>query len=365
MPARERADEIPIVPTGVFEWNYFVVIASSPALMTGSESQGPRTWGQALSPAKIYRIDRLRLRHLRMLEVIHRCGSLGAAARELGVTQPAVTNLLKEIEEVFEATLVERDVRGGRLTDAGVAALERLTIAMASIDIAMNVAKAKSQTRLLRLGCIQVAGIGVLPAAIAHMEARGSLGQIKLVEGTARSLLSALLEGEIDAFIGWVEDSLLAAVDVRRLMVEPLSYGVMQVVGSFEHPLVNRMDVTVDDLKACSWILPRLHSHTRAAFQHLFLDNGSQPPEPTIESWSLHNTLLIVAASRLLAVAPNDAVEFYSQLGLVKQIDVAPLLLDRTRVSLVALNESRKLPAIEALIEAIRHVRHNRLPIPL
>jgi molybdate transport repressor ModE-like protein len=347
----------PIVSNAELRRNYAFLITSSGALMTSHNPSDPPSWGQALAHSKIYRIDRLRLRHLRMLEIIHRCGSLGAAARELGVTQPAVTMLLKELEEVFEATLVERDVRGGRLTDSGVAALERLTIALVSIDNAMDVAKTASQRRLLRLGCIQVVGISVIPTVLATMDAAGSMGRIKLVEGTARSLLAALLDGEIDAFIGWVEDSLLATVDVRRLVVTPIRYGVMQIVGAVGHPLANQKNVSLTELKTYSWILPRLQSHTTAAFKHLFLDNGVQPPEPTVESWSLHNTLLIAAASKFLAVAPNDAVEFYSKLGLVKRIDIAPMSLDQTRVSLVTLNENRSLPMIEALFVAVQAIR--------
>jgi molybdate transport repressor ModE-like protein len=101
---------------------------------------GDQRTGRAASSAS-YRLDRLRIRHLRLLEVIHRRGSLGAAAKELGLSQPAVTLMLRELELVFGANLVERDVRGGRLTAPGPLAVERLTAAMASLDRALEAAQ--------------------------------------------------------------------------------------------------------------------------------------------------------------------------------------------------------------------------------
>src|SRR5690606_23098615 len=56
---------------------------------------------------------------LRLLLAIHEEGSLGAAARTLGISQPAVSMRLKAIERRYGLHLVNRSTRGARLTTDG------------------------------------------------------------------------------------------------------------------------------------------------------------------------------------------------------------------------------------------------------
>jgi len=66
-------------------------------------------------------MDIERLQHFR---VIARCGSLSAAARELGLSQPAVTGCVQTLEREFDAQLLVRTSRGVQLTDAGRVVVE-------------------------------------------------------------------------------------------------------------------------------------------------------------------------------------------------------------------------------------------------
>jgi molybdate transport repressor ModE-like protein len=56
--------------------------------------------------------DRLRVRHLRLLEALERAGNLGHAAEELGITQSAATKILQDAEEILGVALFERRHRG-------------------------------------------------------------------------------------------------------------------------------------------------------------------------------------------------------------------------------------------------------------
>ena len=104
---------------------------------------------------------------------MHRLGSLGAAARELRISQPTATMLLHELEEVFGAKLVDRGPRGARLTMAGLRALERLSIALVSVERGIEAAAAPDLAPVLRLGCVQTAGVKALPSALARLEQAG------------------------------------------------------------------------------------------------------------------------------------------------------------------------------------------------
>jgi molybdate transport repressor ModE-like protein len=303
--------------------------------------------------ASAYRADRLRLRHLRLLDLVDRGGSLGSAARGLGVSQPAATLLLRELETVFAATLVERDARGARLTAAGRYALGRLTIALASVARAVDAARTAAIEPPLRLGCIQVAGVGELPAALARLDAAGTLGRLELREGRARELLAALCAGELDCVIGWIDESLAEGVPVAELAVEPLRYGRMQVVAATSHPLAGRRAPSVAELARWRWIVPPPGSRTHAAFLRLFLQDGVPAPPVAVECAALHTMLRIVGATRLLAVAPDAAVAHYAELGLVAPLKGPRLRLDRNEIAVVTRRDSDALPAVRLLRKAL------------
>lgn len=305
--------------------------------------------GPALSP---YRIDRLRLRHLRLLELIHLHGSLGAASRRLGVSQPAATVLLQELEVVVGKELVGRDARGARLTVAGLRAMQRLEIALASVEHAFAAA-ATELPPLLRLGCAQVAGVSVLAHALARLERDGNLGRITIREGRARDLISALCKGDLDCVVGWIDESLGHALPMGELHVAPLWSGGMQVVASSSHPLVEASGLTVADLVPWRWIVPPGGSRTQAAYLRLFVQAGLSAPPVTVECAALHTMLSIVGATRLLAIAPAEAVRHYERSGLVVQLGADRFDLGRERFSVVTRRDSDGMAALAHLRHAL------------
>jgi molybdate transport repressor ModE-like protein len=301
----------------------------------------------------VYRLERLRLRHLRLLEWVHRGGSLGSAARNLGVSQPAATLLLRELEAVFGARLVERDARGGRLTPAGECALERLTIALSAVERAIEAARTSAIGPPLRLGCVQLAGVSLLPAALARLEKTGALGRVRLQEGRARELLAALRKGELDCVVAWVDESVADAVPMADLAIEPLWHGRMQVVASISHPLARSRAVSVAELAGWRWIVPPPGSRTHTAYLRLFLHAGLSAPPVAVECPALHTMLRIVSVTQLLAVAPDAAVRQYAKLRMVRPLAGPALELGRNPVSVVCRRDSEALAGVRLLRRAL------------
>ncbi len=304
-------------------------------------------------PPSTIRIDRLRLRHLRLLELLARTGSLGAAARALGISQPAATLLLRELEAVVGARLVERDRRGARLAPAGRHALDRLTIALESVRLAIAAARDPAEAPPIRVGCIQVAGASWLPAALDRLERAGALGRLLLREGRAQPLLAALGAGELDLVVGWIDEAVTEGLAVGEFEIAPLAYDRMRIVAARGHPLVGRSAVPVGELARWRWIVPPAGSRTHAAFRRLFLEGGVAPPPVAVECAALHTTLHLVAGSRLLAVAPGAAVRDYARLGRVAVVAGPPVGLERSLVSVVTRRDGAALPAVRALREAL------------
>ena len=307
----------------------------------------------ARAASAAYRTDRLRLRHLRLLELVAREGSLGAAARELGVSQPAATLLLRELETVFGSRLVERGPRGGRLTTAGAFALDRLAIALTSVARAIEAARAPADPPLVRVGCVQVAGVGALPAALARLERADAAFRLQLTEGRARELVAALAAGRLDCVVGWMDESVAAALPIDDLDIRPLGFGRMQVVAARAHPLARRRAVSVAELARWRWIVPRPESRTHAAFVRLFVANGMPAPPVAVECAALHTMLHLVAATRCLAVAPDAAVRAYARHGAVAALRGPALDLGRDPVCVVTRRDGASLPTVARLRAAL------------
>ncbi|CAM4121246.1 LysR substrate-binding domain-containing protein [Bordetella tumulicola] len=296
--------------------------------------------GQPLSRAAAYRLDRLRLRHLRLLEVIDREGSLGAAARELGISQPAVTLLLREVEGVFGMQLVERDARGGRLTVAGRHARERLVIAMASVNFAIGAARQSGRDPTLRVGCVQLVGFSMLPEALTRLLEQDTLPHMHIEEAEAVTLVAALAAGELDCVIGWLDETIASTVNLDLLHVEPLWAGRMQVFAATGHRLARRKQVRMAELAEFPWVVPHRGSRTYAAFQRLFLNSGLAAPRPRVVCTSIHSGMHMVAGGRFVSVGPDRLIAQYRDRLGIQPLRGRELDTGRTQLSFFTLKEA-------------------------
>ena len=84
------------------------------------------------------RLDLPSLRQLRAFEAIARGRSIGAAARELGLSQPAVTQMVAQIETALAVSLFERQRTGTYLTALGSVLLPRVQRLFAHIQSALG-----------------------------------------------------------------------------------------------------------------------------------------------------------------------------------------------------------------------------------
>ena len=86
------------------------------------------------------RLELPSLRQLRAFEAVARCKSIGAGARELGLSQPAVTHMIAQLETRLAVSLLERRRSGSFLTPLGSVLLPRVRAAVRahSIDVARS-----------------------------------------------------------------------------------------------------------------------------------------------------------------------------------------------------------------------------------
>ena len=124
-------------------------------------------------------LNRLKLRHVRLLLAVHEGGTLRQAATQLGVTQPAATKMLHELEDALGLKLFERAGRGLRWTAAGHRVLEHFSGLQGGLAaLARELAQmAPEGVQLLQVGAIMAASTDVLaPALLALRQQYPQLG---------------------------------------------------------------------------------------------------------------------------------------------------------------------------------------------
>ena len=295
--------------------------------------------------------DQLRLRHLRMLELIDCGGSLAYAARSLHLTQPAVTKLLQDLEHVFGAKLVERGARGGHLTAAGRSVMDRLKVALEQFDAATD--DARESMPGIRVGVLPVASMRLLAPAVARLRQQGAAIRLSLRESTIAGLLDDLTAGRTDCVIGRVHPAYLERLTDDEWLLTPLMEDKLAIAVAVNHPIArSHRKTTLAQLAKLPWVLAHKSSSTRQAFNSAFMDSGLLPPTPVVESGSFHTNLRLVSQSDLLTLVPESAIEAYAQFGLVAQLR-SDAAWTSTQLTFIARKSAMEMPALMALREAL------------
>ena len=117
---------------------------------------------------------RLRLRDLRLLQEVARLGSMAKAARELGITQPAVSKALSDLETLLGVRLLDRGAGGVRPTHYGDALLRHATVMFDELrQVNLDLAHlADPSVGVLRVACPEFVAAGILPIALERFAKR-------------------------------------------------------------------------------------------------------------------------------------------------------------------------------------------------
>lgn len=234
---------------------------------------------------------------------IARLGAVGAAAKRLGRTQPAVSARLAALEAAWDARLFVRQARGMRLTPEGerllpgaVAALE----AMASVDRSAGLATGRRVE--VRIGSGDALGRRVLPDALGALRNDHPGVAVRVVEGSTRDLLEALRRGEID--LATVTG---AGAPERDLRLEPLLESPLDVLLPRDRAPRGRRGISLASLADDTVVTLQPGSSFRRHVEAEFTAAGVEF-RPAVEVGSFSLVRRYVAAG--LGVAPVPAVAF-------------------------------------------------------
>lgn len=297
--------------------------------------------------------DRLRLRHLRLLELIDRHRSLRAVGVALNLTQPAISQMVKDLEQAFATTLVERSVRGVALTPAGHLALQRSRSGLAAFDHLADELHANVPP-VVRVGTNPALMFRLLPAAIGGLEARGARLRYRLRAGMVSEMLAELCAGELDCYAGRVDWDRLPPSMLEVLRFDPLTVTDLILACSVGHPLAARSGVTAADLLAWPWALPPEGANNRIALDTAFRNRGLPGPTPTVEMAADPSALMLLAARMdCLICVPRLALDAQPAPGALRELELPDFRLPPIQIGFVTLAHNEGMTALQTLRAAL------------
>lgn len=230
--------------------------------MSEVEGQRERTGPDRMEPERpaslAHRVPDLAA--LELLLAVARLGSLGAAAREVGITQPAASSRIRSMERQLGVALVDRSPRGSRLTDAGALVTDwarRVVEAAAAFDAGARALRDRRDSRLRVAASMTIAEY-LLPGWLLALHAERPDTAVSLLAGNSAKVAELLLAGEAD--LGFVEGlSVPTGLDSAVIAHDRLI-----VVTAPGHPWARRRrPVTAQELASTPLILRERGSGTR------------------------------------------------------------------------------------------------------
>jgi DNA-binding transcriptional LysR family regulator len=252
---------------------------------------------------------------LRPFLAVARAGTLSAAARELSVSQPALTKSVRKLEQQVGVPLFDRRARGMTLTASGAALLAHARMIEAQCRVADGEleALARGQAGRIRLGAGPYWGNTVVPRAIARLHERLPRLDVGLEVAVNTVIQPKLYAGELDVIVGALPESAGLPAGIERRDICRIN---LRVVAGRDHPLQRRKRVTVADLGRYPWVV---YQHDRDVMDNLaalLRRGGAAPPEIRVETTSVTAVMqllrsgpyLACLADAFLRAAPEPAI---------------------------------------------------------
>jgi DNA-binding transcriptional LysR family regulator len=250
------------------------------------------TYSLRVVPSSTSLVNRLRFRHLALIIAIADYRTLHSAADQLGLSQPAVTKMLREVESGFGLPLFERLARGMTPTVFGESVIRYARLLLADLEHLrdeLDSLAAGNRGKVL-IGAIIAAAPLLLAHVVADIKQREPRLEVSILNDTSDVLLPMLAQGRLDFVIGRTMD------DLKRddLQFEKLWDEALSVVAGVDHPLAKARELNLKDLGERAWILYPQATPMRRLLELVFRDAGMPTPQNVVETSSVITTTTLL-----------------------------------------------------------------------
>lgn len=296
----------------------------------------------------------IKLRHIRAFLDIASEGGMSAAARAQGITQPALSRTLAELEDMLGQQLYLRQGRRLVLTDGGKLFRRHAALAIEALD-AGAAALHPSTGGALRVGVLPTAATRVFPRVVLRFRALHPEIVLAVETGPHHHLIRLLREGRIDVMIGRMPD----VSEMPGLRFEHLYEEDVILIGRAGHPLAKRP--LPEALTHSPLILPPSTALIRRTVDDYLASLGLTGVVPAVETVSLAVGRGICLVSDALWFISRGVIAEELERGLLQELPVHARFLSGAVG--ITRRASAAAPGLATLEEVARAIG-NQMPEP-
>ena len=251
---------------------------------------------------------RITLRELRLLLAVARSGSILKAANEIGLTQPALSKCIAELEGAFGVRLFDRTNRGVTPTPHGEVLLRRATGVFEELRQAVDELGflTDGSRGELRIGGTPTMCAGLLPRAISTVLDQRANFRFHIAELESGQLASEVLTRSLDFGIGREHN----AGNNNNLVFDRLFDDRLFIVAGAKHPLATRRSVTLDEVARHQWLLPATDGSMILQLRNEFRRQKIELPKSAVTTMSMLVRHELIATNCFLTVMYGSALRF-------------------------------------------------------
>lgn len=296
---------------------------------------------------------RLELRQLTHLLAVADKGSFGKAADSLGISQPALTKSIRNLEAALQVKLLERLPRGVSATVYGEAIIARARTLRLQMDYLLN------DLRSLQTGIGGVVKVGLAQGLAGRI---GPLAALRVAHdhpnlrfsvktGIVDRLVALLLAGEIEFAITPFGRQSYGP----NVVEEFLFYDRPLIVVRHGHPLTRHTQLVPRQVIDCQWVLGGVETPLRRAFDQVFVSEGLLPPTPVMESDLNIFTKTVLMQTDFVSFFPRDETWVEESAQLLTGIPLRTIAPPRS-IGILRRRSETLSPFGELLAAAVRAV---------
>lgn len=259
---------------------------------------------------------RLKLKHLEIFLLLDYSGSITEAAKQLHLTQPAVSHWLSDLEDVIGMRLF---IRGRKLKLSPFGEVFK-QYALRTIGDVQRINHELESVKLgakgrIHIGTIIATAAAVLPKAIPQMHTEYPNIIINISEASFEVLLEKMNRKEIDLILGPLDLRASKALYSKTLLFQD----EVVVVADINHP-IHKIKANWEETIKYPWILPPSHTLIRTTFEHSVMKAKIEIPQPALETASMISQQALLSSSTYLGLLTRSMARYYESLNIVKII---------------------------------------------
>jgi DNA-binding transcriptional LysR family regulator len=253
------------------------------------------------------------MRHLRAFVALAEELHFGRASQRLYLTQPALSQTLRQLEASVGGRLVERTTRSVALTANGLAFLADARAVIAAYDTALARAAraARQEQGILRVGYQIGAALEIAPIVLRAYAERYPSVSVELREFDFGEPFAGLDVGLVDvAFVKMpLED--------ERLAYEFLEHETIFAGLAPSHPLAQRSSIAIAEILDDPIVAAPRAAGPWRDFWLATEYRGGKPPKVALEAANFDSELQAVAVGKAITITSLATTKYYARPGVV------------------------------------------------